>query len=106
MEQTEYLIMGGGPAGTKAAESIRQDDPNGRILIVTKEPYRLYDRTKLPAYIKGDKTRDEIFMRSEQQYTDQKIERWNAVEVVKFDPHKKIAALSDKREISFTKALI
>lgn len=106
MEQTDYLIIGGGPAGTKAAESIRQDDPAGRILIVTKEPYRLYDRTKLPGYIKGDKTRDEIFMRSEQQYADQKIERWNGTEIVQLDPEKHIATLSDNREISFKKVLI
>jgi len=105
-EQTDYLIIGGGPAGTKAAESIRQDDQSGRILIVTKEAYRLYDRTGLPTYVKGIKTREQIFMRTEQQYTDQKIELWNNTEVVKFDPEKKIATLSDNRKVSFTKALI
>lgn len=105
-ETVDYLIIGGGPAGTKAAESIRQNDPAGRIVIVTRESYRLYDRTALPKYIRGIKSRDEVFMRSEQQYKDQKIERWDNLWVVTLDPEKRVAILSDKREISFKKALI
>jgi NADPH-dependent 2,4-dienoyl-CoA reductase/sulfur reductase-like enzyme len=105
-EHTDYLIVGGGPAGTKAAESIRQDDPDGRILLVTRESHRLYDRTGLPGYIKGTKTREQLFMRTEEQYRAQRIERLNNNEVTRLDPKKNKATLQDGRDVTFKKALI
>jgi NADPH-dependent 2,4-dienoyl-CoA reductase/sulfur reductase-like enzyme len=105
-DQVEYLIIGGGPAGTKAAESIRQDDPGGRILIVTKEPHRLYNRTALPHYVKGIKRREELFMRSEEQYIDQRIGLLSGVEVVKLDTNRKTVETGDGRQILFNKVLI
>ncbi len=105
-EQVDYLIIGGGPAGTKAAESVRQNDPRGRILIVTSEPYPLYDRTKLQGYIKGEKIREDVLIRNKQHYSDQRLELWVGAEVVKINPEEKRATLSDSRELSFRKALI
>src|SRR3989338_11650313 len=46
MIQTKYLIIGGGVAGTTAAETIRQNDSEGRIIIVSDEPYRHYSGIK------------------------------------------------------------
>ena len=43
----DYLIIGGGIAGTTAAETIRSRDKDGSIVIVSAEPYPLYSRIML-----------------------------------------------------------
>ena len=42
--KTHYLIIGGGVAGTTAAETIRSRDKEAGIAIVSDEPYRFYSR--------------------------------------------------------------
>ena len=39
MEEYKYLIIGGGVAGTTATETLRQNDKDGSIAIVSDEPY-------------------------------------------------------------------
>ena len=43
----DYLIIGGGIAGTAAAETIRRTDGAGKIAIVEDEPHLLYSRVFL-----------------------------------------------------------
>lgn len=47
MANMRYLIVGGGIAGTSAAEAIRQRDPRGHIAIVSDEAHPLYARLTL-----------------------------------------------------------
>ena len=47
MPNFKYLIIGGGVAGVTAAETIRANDLNGTIAIVSDEPYLLYSRVML-----------------------------------------------------------
>ena len=37
MESAKYVIVGGGAAGTTAAATIRQHDPDGRIVLISQE---------------------------------------------------------------------
>lgn len=47
LEETKYLIIGGGPAAAWAARSIRNVDRDGRLLLVTREAHPPYDRPPL-----------------------------------------------------------
>ena len=47
MEEYKYLIIGGGVAGTTATETLRQNDKDGSIAIVSDEPYIFYSRIML-----------------------------------------------------------
>ena len=49
----EYVIVGAGPAGVIAAETLRQSDPGGAITIVNDEAERPYSRMALP-YLLAD----------------------------------------------------
>ena len=44
-DPNHYVIVGGGPAGLSAAESLRQGGFRGRITILTAEDKLPYDRT-------------------------------------------------------------
>jgi NADPH-dependent 2,4-dienoyl-CoA reductase/sulfur reductase-like enzyme len=43
----DHLILGGGPAGSRAAQAIRKRDPRSRIVLVTEEPHPFPNRILL-----------------------------------------------------------
>lgn len=73
MQKVDYLIFGGGIAGTTAAETIRKLDPNGTITIVSEEPHPLYSRVLLPHYIRGKVKREFVFLKNDAWYAAQSI---------------------------------
>lgn len=49
-----YLIIGDGVAGATAAETVREEDGDAEITVLTDEPDPLYNRIMLKSYMKGD----------------------------------------------------
>ena len=68
----DYLIIGGGIAGTTAAEGIRKKGP-GSVMIVTSEAHTLYSRVRLPDYVAGQISRERVFMKDEPWYRERDI---------------------------------
>ena len=51
--EKRYVIIGNGVAGTTAAETLRKNDSNCSIHLLTNEPYPLYNRVSLPRFLQG-----------------------------------------------------
>jgi NAD(P)H-nitrite reductase large subunit len=51
--EKKYVIIGNGVAGTTAAETLRKNDPNCSIHLLTNEPHPLYNRVSLPRFLQG-----------------------------------------------------
>ncbi|MDA1334535.1 MAG: FAD-dependent oxidoreductase [bacterium] len=102
----DYLIIGGGIAGTTAAETIRLHDAQGSIGVITNESEPLYSRVLLPSYIRKKIEREKVFLRSEDHYTNRRIDYIVNEEVlsVNFDTHELLT--KSERKIAFTKLLI
>lgn len=49
----KYVLIGAGPAGVRAAETLRQQDPNGDITLVSGEPGEPYARMAIPYILTG-----------------------------------------------------
>jgi NAD(P)H-nitrite reductase large subunit len=49
----KYVIIGAGPAGVRAAETLRQEDRNGDITLVSGEPGVPYARMAIPYILTG-----------------------------------------------------
>ncbi|HEC05238.1 MAG TPA: NAD(P)/FAD-dependent oxidoreductase, partial [Thiolapillus brandeum] len=47
----QYVIIGAGPAGIIAAETLRKEAPESTITIVGKEPEPPYSRMAIPYYL-------------------------------------------------------
>lgn len=58
-----YVIIGNGVAGTTAAETLRKNDPNCSIHLLTNEPYPLYNRVSLPRFLQGVITEQKVIIR-------------------------------------------
>lgn len=103
-----YLIVGGGIAGTTAAETLRKREPNATIAIVTDEPYRLYSRVLLskPAFLTGEQHLDGVWMKSDAWYRENKIDFTVDVSAHKLDPATKTVTLSNGDILGYEKLLL
>jgi len=58
-----YVIVGNGAAGTAAAEELRKKEPSSTVILLTDEPYPLYNRVSLRHYLKGEIPERKVFVR-------------------------------------------
>ena len=61
--ERRYVIIGNGVAGTTAAETLRKNDPNCSISLLTNEPYPLYNRVSLPRFLQGVIVEQKVMIR-------------------------------------------
>ena len=106
MKKVYYLIVGGGVAGTIAAEFIRMNDSEGSIAIVTEEPDHLYSRVLLPHYLRGKIDFDRLFVRRPEEYEEKKIELFTNRKVSSINTNNKTVSSVDGHEIQYKKLLI
>ncbi|MFH0804240.1 MAG: FAD-dependent oxidoreductase [Candidatus Zambryskibacteria bacterium] len=107
MDSYKYLIIGGGVAGTTAAETLRQKDRDGSIAIVSDEP-RMYSRIMLskPNFFLGKIPFDSVWLREEKWYTENKIDFIGNVLAKKLNSADKTIELSDGKILKYEKLLL
>lgn len=86
-----YLIIGNGVAGTTAAQNIRDLDKEGAVTIVSEERLPFYSRIKLPDYMAGSQSVDDLVIRKENWYKDHDVELKLDVAIDDIDPELKVA---------------
>ena len=100
----KFLIIGGGPSGLSAAETLRQSGYTGEILILSKEKYVPYDRTILSKFIPG--SINKLYLRTPDFLKEFDIDLLNEVKVNSVDNQNKTVKLEDGREFSYDKLLV
>ncbi len=65
-----HLILGAGPAGIIAAESLRKISPSDSITIVSDESHPPYSRMALPYLLAGDVGEDGTYLRHNENHYD------------------------------------
>jgi 3-phenylpropionate/trans-cinnamate dioxygenase ferredoxin reductase subunit len=106
MDQTRYLIIGGGITGTTAASTIRKHDTGARLIVLEDEAHQLYSRVALPAFTRSKTTEDRVFLKDHTFYSDHRIELWSGVRAVGLDSEARIVTLMDGRRVHYEKLLI
>ncbi len=108
MKIYKYLIIGGGIAGTTAAETLRKEDPDGTVAIVSDEPYPLYSRILLskPNFFLEKVPFDTIWMRKEEWYGEQGIDYLSGHTVTEINSGEHKVILADGSEIEYEKLLV
>jgi len=101
-----FVIVGGGIAGTSAAEEIRKLNKEAEIVLVSAEHHPLYSRVLLPHYVKGKVPREKCFLKKETWYAEQDIEWLPGTYVDQLDPKNGFVLLSDGRELEYDTLLI
>jgi NAD(P)H-nitrite reductase large subunit len=108
MEKFKYLIVGGGIAGTTAAETIRQNDRDGSIAIVSDEPHIFYSRLMISKtdFLLGRKPADNVWLKDQNWYGASRIAFIGGRSAVKLNVAEKTLVLDDGRELSYEKLLL
>jgi 3-phenylpropionate/trans-cinnamate dioxygenase ferredoxin reductase component len=107
MAETTHVIVGGGLAGAKAAEALRSEGSDGRIVLVGAEAERPYERPPLSkAYLRGEAAREAARVHSESFYDDNAIELRLGIAVEAVDRDARTAVLADGERIRFDTLLL
>lgn len=102
----KHVIIGAGPAGVIAAETLKRVDANAEVKIIGDEPEAPYSRMALPYYlIENIKEEGTHLRKTKTHYSDLGIELVNArVDQVKVD--KKKLKLNNGDKLEYDKLLI
>ena len=102
-----YVVIGGGLAGGRAVEGIRQVDEDGTIVLITEESYRPYERPPLSKkYLQSEAGLDRVFLRDESYYEERNIEIIQEKKVLHLIPAEKKVLAEDGLELSYEKLLL
>ena len=74
MEKIDYVVIGGGIAGTNAAFKIRTLDPEASIRIYSDEPFPVYSRVTLGKYVYGGQNDETIILKKQKLYEEKNID--------------------------------
>jgi 3-phenylpropionate/trans-cinnamate dioxygenase ferredoxin reductase component len=81
------VIVGAGLAGAKAAEALREEGYDGRVVLAGAEPERPYVRPPLSkGYLRGEYGREKAYVHAESFYAEREIELRLATAVEAIDP--------------------
>ncbi|MEL6289072.1 MAG: FAD-dependent oxidoreductase [Pseudomonadota bacterium] len=70
MAAPHHVIIGAGPAGVTAAETLRKVQPDARITILGDEPEKPYSRMAIPYLLEGDIAEVGTHLRADPQHFD------------------------------------
>ncbi|MEU1727960.1 FAD-dependent oxidoreductase [Nonomuraea sp. NPDC005692] len=101
------VIAGGGLAAAKAAEALRGEGFDGRLVLVGRETHLPYERPPLSKdYLQGAGERDKIFVHDRSWYAEHGVELRLGVEVTGIDPAGHQVTLSDGEQLGYDRLLL
>jgi NADPH-dependent 2,4-dienoyl-CoA reductase/sulfur reductase-like enzyme len=103
----KYLIVGGGLAGSAAAEAIRAIDPQGELVMVGREAIRPYHRPPLSkTYLRKRPAREELFVQPAGWFVERRIQLKTGVRAAHLDVARRVVTLESGEGISFDRLLL
>ena len=101
-----HVIIGGGPAGVIAAETIRKQAPHDNITIVSDEAEPPYSRMAIPYLLMGNVQEDGTYLRKDPSHLKNLHVNWAQASVKKVDAATKKVVFNNGTEVTFDTLLI
>lgn len=101
-----HVIIGAGPAGVTAAETIRKYGGNDHITLLAGEGEPPYSRMAIPYYLEGDIVETGTYLRSKANHYDNLGITVQQAGVGSVDPKSKTLALTDGGELNYDRLLL
>jgi 3-phenylpropionate/trans-cinnamate dioxygenase ferredoxin reductase component len=102
-----HVIVGAGLAGAKAAETLRSEGFDGRVVLVGAEDERPYERPPLSKdYLRGEAGRDKVYVHDEGFYADHDIELRAGRTVTRLDTSSSEVELDSGERLRYERLLI
>lgn len=107
MSKQIFIIVGASLAGAKAAEALREQGFDGRLLLIGAEHERPYERPPLTKdYLRGESEREKTYVHPENFYAEHDIELDAGTTVTAIDPEASRITLDDGRTVAFDQLLL
>jgi 3-phenylpropionate/trans-cinnamate dioxygenase ferredoxin reductase subunit len=102
-----FLIVGASLAGAKAAETLREEGFEGRIVLIGAEQERPYERPPLSKeYLRGEGERDAVYVHEEGFYADRDIDLRRGTTVVAVEPAAREVVVSGGERLRYDALLL
>jgi len=102
-----FVIVGASLAGAKAAEALRDEGFEGRIVLVGSEQHRPYERPPLTkGYLRGEDGADKVFVHDEGFYGEQAIELLLGRTATGLDTAARTVTLDDGTRLDYDRLLL
>jgi 3-phenylpropionate/trans-cinnamate dioxygenase ferredoxin reductase component len=102
-----FVIVGASLAGAKAAETLRTEGFDGRVVLIGEETERPYERPMLSKeYLRGEKPAAKLYVHDEGFYADNDIELLTGTQVASFDPAAHDVTLQDGSRMPYSRLLL
>jgi 3-phenylpropionate/trans-cinnamate dioxygenase ferredoxin reductase subunit len=102
-----FVIVGASLAGAKAAETLRAEGFDGRLLLVGAEEERPYERPPLSKdYLRGELEREKVYVHPEGFYADHDIELRFGRTAVSLNTADRELALDDGERLRYDRLLL
>jgi nitrite reductase (NADH) large subunit len=101
-----FVIVGGGVAGTTAAQNLRRLDSDAAVMILADEPYPYYFRPKLWEFLSGALEQSALFYRAEEWYASQKIDLRLTAVVTTIQPDARTLTLASGERLAYDRLLL
>ena len=104
----DYLLIGGGRTSANAAQAIRENDPNGSIMIVAGEDRKPYDRPPLSKnFLEGRPPNpDDVESKADDFFDKHNVQLIRGVVADNVDPELKLATLANGKRFEYGKLLL
>lgn len=107
MSPGSVVIVGGGLAGAKAAEALRREGFDGRVVLVGEEDERPYDRPPLSkGFLRGEDDIDKVYLHHAGFYDGHAIELRTESPVTAIDPSAGAVVLGTGERLSYDRLLL
>ena len=107
MTERVFVIVGASLAGAKAAETLRAEGFDGRIVLVGAEDELPYERPPLSkGYLLGKEPREKAFLHDAAFYQEQNIELRLGTRATALDPTAHTVTLDGGEKLTYTKLLL
>jgi 3-phenylpropionate/trans-cinnamate dioxygenase ferredoxin reductase subunit len=106
-EPQTHVIVGGGLAGAKAAEALRTEGFEGRVVLLAEESEPPYERPPLSKdYLRGESAREQARVHPEGFYADHEIELRTGTSVTAIDTAAGEIALAGGERMHYERLLL
>jgi 3-phenylpropionate/trans-cinnamate dioxygenase ferredoxin reductase component len=107
MSEQTFIVVGASLAGAKAAETLRAEGFDGRLVLVGTEQERPYERPPLSKdYLRGEVGREKVFVHEESFYAEQGIELRLGRTAERLDTSKRELTLDGGEQLSYDRLLL
>lgn len=105
-DENAYVIIGNGAAGYYAADTIRKNDKDGSIHIISEEKILTYFRPQLSKFLASPINESKFFLSPENWYKENNINVTLDCKVRKINTEKKLLLLNDGTIVSYKKLIL